>query len=471
MAPPVRHGGPDTIPAAALLLRAYQQQGDTCMDLNTLTASVAAALIRDREISAEDLTRACLARIAARDAEVKAWVAMDPDRAIAIARECDKQTAIGAAVGPLHGLPFGVKDMIDTADLPTQNNSPSWKGHRPGLDANCVRVVKGAGAYVLGKLDTVEFAGGGRKALTRNPFDLSRTPGGSSSGPGAAVADGQVPLAFGTQTAGSLIRPASYNGIYALKPTQYTVSWSGCRQLSPTLDTLGWYGRSPEDLILVARAFRLRGVEAMPTVTPGTLKIGLCVTHNLDKTSPDARATLEKAGKLLAGAGCTVYDLTLPPPFAELNRAQKVILHGEAREQFLPEYLDRFETMHQDFRDRVENREGVEPGQLLAMLNLAARCRETFDGLFGPDLDAVLTFAAPGEAPLGLHTTGDPVMNSMWTVLHAPCVAIPVDKGSNGLPIGIQLVGPRFGDARLLAIAAALAPHLDPTLGRGTLPG
>lgn len=441
------------------------------MELHRLTASVAAGLIRDRQISAEDLTRACLARIAARDADVKAWVAIDPDRAIAIARESDKQQAIGAPMGPLHGLPFGVKDMIDTADLPTQNNSPGWVGHRPGLDANCVRVIKGAGAYVLGKLDTVEFAGGGRKALTRNPFDLARTPGGSSSGPGAAVADGQAPLAFGTQTAGSLIRPASFNGIYALKPTQYAVSWSGCRQLSPTLDTLGWYGRSVEDLVIVAKAFRLRGIEAMPTVAPGALKIGLCVTHNIDKAAPEARATLQKAAELIAAAGCAVHELELPAPFAELNRAQRVILLGEAREQFLPEYLDRLPTMHQDFRDRVENREGVDAGQLVAMLNLAARCRESFDGLFGPDLDAVLTFSAPGEAPVGLDTTGDPVMNSMWTVLHAPCVAIPVDKGPNGLPVGIQLVGPRFGDPRLLSIAAALAPVLDAGLGSGALPG
>lgn len=440
------------------------------MDLYRLTASTAATLIRDREISAEELARACLARIAARDATVKAWVALDPDRAIAIARECDKQQAAGAATGPLHGLPFGVKDMIDTADLPTQNNSPGWVGNRPSVDAHCVRVIRAAGAYVIGKTDTVEFAAGGRKALTRNPFDPSRTPGGSSSGSGAAVGDGQAPLAFGTQTGGSLIRPAAFNGVYAIKPTQYTVSWSGARQFSPTLDTIGWYGRSPDDLVLVARAFRLHGIDGLPVVRPDALTIGVCPTHNLAKASPEAKAALERAARLLGDAGCAVRDLTLPEPFADLNRAQHMIMTGEGRAQFLPDYLDRFDTLHQDFRDKVENKEGIEPEHLLAMLNLAARCRESFDGLFGDDLDAVMTFSAPGEAPLGLHTTGDHVMNAMWTTLHAPCVAVPVERGPNGLPVGVQLVGPRYGDARLLAIAQALAPVLDSALSKGILP-
>ena len=184
--------------------------------------------------------RSCLARIAARDADVKAWLWLDPDHVIRRARELDKLPA----KRPLHGLPFGVKDVIDTTDYPTTQNSPIYDGARIGRDAACVAVVRGAGALILGKTDTVEFASGGRKAVTRNPYNFAHTPGGSSSGSGAAVGDFQVPLAFGTQTGGSHIRPASFNGIYGIKPTWNRLSREGVRMSSITLDTVGWYGRS-----------------------------------------------------------------------------------------------------------------------------------------------------------------------------------------------------------------------------------
>src|SRR5215510_13126774 len=215
-----------------------------------LTASEAAALIAARKLSCEELTRSCLARIAARDATVRAWLHLDPDLAIRNARERDKLPAKGG----LHGLPFGVKDVIDTVDMPTTQNSPIYPGAMIGRDAACVAVVRHSGALILGKTDTVEFASGGRKALTRNPFNPAHTPGGSSSGSGAAVGDFHVPLAFGTQTAGSHIRPASFNGIYGIKPSWQLVSREGLRMASITLDTVGWYGRSIDDLILVGTA-------------------------------------------------------------------------------------------------------------------------------------------------------------------------------------------------------------------------
>ncbi len=434
------------------------------MEAYELCASDAAALMSAGELSAEDLARSCLSRIAERDPAVKAWIHVDPDAVIRKAREADKIRVARGPAGPLHGLPFGVKDMIDTADMPTTNNSPAHFGNQPSHDAHCVAIVKGNGGFVLGKTDTVEFAAGGRKALTHHPMMPGHTPGGSSSGSGAAVGDMQVPLAFGTQTGGSLIRPAAFNGIYALKPTHGLVSWSGARQYSLSLDTIGWYGRCAEDLSLVGEAFRLPGIEEKSAVAVEGLKIGIARTHNWEKAEPSGRQALERAAGRLADAGASVFDVDLPEPFAGLNEAQHTIMWSEGRVHFLAEYLTHYEDLHQDFRDRVENAGNITPGQYLAALDLAARCRQMHDDLYGADLDVLVTPSAPGEAPAGLDTTGDWVMNAMWTVLHAPCIAIPGSTGPLGLPVGVQIVGPRCSDARLLAVAEAIAPVLDETL-------
>lgn len=430
-----------------------------------LTAAEAASLIAARKLGVEELTRACLARVAERDEAVKAWAFLCPDLAIRKAKELDKVLIHAGPKGPLHGLPFGVKDMIDTGDMPTTNNSPIYATNQPALDAQVVRIMAANGAFAFGKTDTVEFAAGGRKALTRHPMDPARTPGGSSSGSGAAVGDRQVPLALGTQTGGSHIRPASFNGIYALKPTHGVVPVPGIRHFSPTLDTLGWYGRSPDDLILVARAFRLWHIEALPEIRVEGLKVGFTRTHNWDVAQPETQAAVERAAKLLAEAGATVFDLDLPSPFETLNAAQKVVMQGEGRVQFLPDYLQHYELLHQDFRNHVENTHQHTPEKLLAALDTAAACRPVFDAMFGPDLDVVLTPSSVGEAPHGpSETTGDAVMNAMWTLLHVPCVNIPGATGPNGLPVGVTLTGPRLGDARLLAIAKAVGPVLDPDL-------
>lgn len=431
------------------------------MEAHDLSASAAAALMAAGELSAEELTRSCLRRIEARDPVVKAWIHVDPDAAIRKAREADKIRLSKGARGPLHGLPFGVKDMIDTADLPTTNNSPAHAFDRPSHDAHCVQVAKGNGGFVLGKTDTVEFAAGGRKALTHHPMKPGHTPGGSSSGSAAAVADRQVPLAFGTQTAGSLIRPASFNGVYALKPTHGLVAWSGSRHYAPSLDTIGWYGRAVEDLSLVAKAFRLCDLDGNHLVPVDKLRIGIARTHNWKHAEPSGKDALERAARRLAEAGASVIDVELPEPFSRLNEAQHTILSGEGRVQFLAEYLTHYHELHPDFRDTVENVANATPERYLEAVNLAARCREIHDGLYGAGLDALLTLAAPGEAPEGLHTTGDWVMNAMWTVLHAPCVAIPGELGAGGLPVGVQLVGPRCGDAGLLKVATVVAPILD----------
>ncbi len=430
------------------------------MEPHDLTAAAAAAKLQDGTLTAEALTRSCLERIAAEEPRVRAFVFLDPALAIAQAREADKAYARGA----LHGLPIGIKDMIHTADMPTTHNSPIYQGHAARLDAACVAVSRGEGAVILGKTDTLEFAAGGRRARTSNPHDETRTPGGSSSGSAAAVAARMVPLAYGTQTGGSTIRPASFCGVHAMKPTHGVVSTEGVKRYSHTLDTIGWYGRCPADLALPARAFRLWGMEAPPAPKPlKDLRIGLCEGPYWDRAEPAAQEALHLAGRRLQAAGAIVEPLLLPAPFEGLDQAQRSIMWSEGRGAFLAEYLLHHAKLHQEFRERVENGLQLTPAAIVAAHDLAADCRRRFDALF-PGIDAVLTCSAPGEAPVGLHNNGDPVFNALWTLLHAPCIAIPCHTGPNGMPVGVQIVGPRYGDAALLAVAEAVAPVVDPGL-------
>jgi Asp-tRNA(Asn)/Glu-tRNA(Gln) amidotransferase A subunit family amidase len=430
-----------------------------------MTGAEAAALLRSRQLSCEELARSCLARIAARDAQVKAWLWLDPDHVIRRARELDKL----GPTGPLHGLPFGVKDVIDTADYPTTQNSSIYDQTRIGRDAACVAVVRGHGALILGKTDTVEFASGGRKALTRNPYNPAHTPGGSSSGSGAAVGDFQVPFAFGTQTGGSHIRPASFNGIYGMKPSWGIVSREGVRMSSMTLDTVGWYGRSVADLILVGTAFRIP--EDPLAVAVKGLRVGLCRSPVWNMIEAGGRIALETAAKRLTEAGAIVTDLELPEPFTRLHDAHTAIVNSEGGSSFLPEYVNAFDRLAPDLKAKVENVLQITPDRLLAAYAVADACRPMLDAMFGVAFDVILTPSAPGEAPVGLHTTGDAVFNRMWTLLHAPNVGIPVCRGPANLPVGVTLVGRRLADARLLAIAKAVAPVIDadPRAGLRTL--
>lgn len=420
-----------------------------------MTAAEVSALLAAKKLSCEELLRSCLKRIEARDADVKAWLWLDPDHAIRRARELDKLER----KSPLHGIPWGVKDVIDTVDYPTTQNSPIYDGTRVGRDAAPVAVVRGHGALILGKTDTVEFASFGRKAVSRNPYNFAHTPGGSSSGSGAAVGDFQVHYAFGTQTGGSHIRPASFNGIYGFKPSWNRVSREGLRMSSTTLDTIGWYGRSVADLVLVADAFRIHP-DPTPVSVKG-LKVGVCRSPVWREIEPAGEQALGLAARRLEEAGAILFDLDLPDPFNGLHDAHTTISVSEGGVSFLPEYVNAPTLLAEGLRERVDNVMQITREKLLAAYTLADSCRPMMDGMFGADLDVILTPSSKGEAPVGLHTTGDAVFNRMWTLLHVPNVGIPVCFGPTGLPVGVTLVGPRLADAQLLSIAAACAPVID----------
>ena len=423
-----------------------------------LTAAEAARQIAEGQLTSEALVRSCLERIALRDPEVRAWThVLDPGQAIAAARERDKEPPRG----PLHGLPVGVKDVIDTADLPTSHNSPIYAGHQPARDAGCVSLLRSAGAIILGKTDTVEFAAGGRHPLTRNPLALDRTPGGSSSGSGAAVADFMVPLALGTQTGGSTIRPAAYCGIYAMKPTHDVVSAEGIKVYARTLDTVGWYGRSAADLALVADAYDLLDGQPLSLRPAEELCVVVCRPPHSERARPGTLAALDRAAEQLAGAGVRIERRDTPPEFDRLNDAKETIMRGEARATFLPEYRAHYPLLHEGLRGHVENLTGITRLRLKEALDFAAVCRVSFEAAFA-DCDAVLTISARGEADEGHADLGDPIFISLWTTLHLPAINLPGMVGPSHLPVGLQLVGRRYMDADLLAVAAAIAPHIDP---------
>jgi Asp-tRNA(Asn)/Glu-tRNA(Gln) amidotransferase A subunit family amidase len=421
-----------------------------------LTASQAARAIASGSLSSEELVRSCLDRISSREPQVRAFAHVAAERALKAARDADTALlATGTPIGPLHGVPFAVKDVIDSGDMPTQYNSRIYRDFQPAQDAACVSILRSAGAILLGKTETIEFAAHGRLPGTRNPVDLARTPGGSSSGSGAAVADGMVPLALGTQTGGSLIRPASYTGVFAMKPTFGTVSTEGAKTFAPSLDTIGWYARSLEDLQLVAEIFELW--DQPPAAIERPLTLGLVRTPYWDRASADARDAIAAAVARLEGAGHTVRSVELGSAFADIDALKGTIMLGEGRVSFLNLWLSIPEKLSPGIVRRMARGSNR---NLCAALDRAAALRLAFDAIASP-YDAMLAPAATGVAPLGIAYSGDPIFNSLWTLLNLPCLSLPVLDGEHGLPIGLQMVGPRYADAALLAAARVVLSVLS----------
>ncbi|CAN1495445.1 GatA Asp-tRNAAsn/Glu-tRNAGln amidotransferase A subunit and related amidases [Burkholderiaceae bacterium] len=424
-----------------------------------LSACEAAHQLAQRTLRAEDLVRDCLERIDAREPEVQAWTHVARDAALVRAKALDQ----GAHQGLLHGLPIGVKDLIATADMPTSYGSPIYAGHQPANDASCVALARAAGAVVLGKTVTTEFATF-QPNQTRNPHNLAHTPGGSSSGSAAAVADGMVPLALGTQTAGSLTRPAAYCGVVAFKPSFGGINRAGAKPLSDTLDTVGTLARNVPDAALFAAALSGRSswlVRPMAEHLSRPLRVGICHTYEWGQALPETHAALQQAAASLSAAhGMTVQDVHLPVSYQQLVQAQTYIQLAEQAQCLSYERLQHFASLSPRLQGILQAGVDVTIEQYDQAQALVALCRAQLADVF-QDVDVLLAPSAPGAAPLGLDNTGDPVFCRIWTVLQTPTVNIPAGLAPNGMPVGLQVVGKVGADGLTLASAHALHQHLS----------
>jgi Asp-tRNA(Asn)/Glu-tRNA(Gln) amidotransferase A subunit family amidase len=426
-------------------------------ELNELGAREAARRLAAREITAEQLARACLARIEAREATVGAWIHLDPDLVLKQAKALDA----GPVRGPLHGLPIGVKDIIDTVDMPTAYGSTAYAGNRPAADAAGVALAREAGALILGKTVSTEFAWfhPGKTANPRVPANApAHTPGGSSSGSAAAVADWMVPLAFGTQTAGSIVRPGSYCGVVGYKPTWGMLPRMGVKMLAESLDTLGVMARSPGDAGLLVGALSGRNLLREPLERAP--RIALCRTHEWPAAQPETAAAMEHAAKAASRAGAQVKELALPKEFAGLLQAQIDLMNYESYRSLSSDRLHRYAGLSDTLKKLLDTAGKVTATRYDEARALTTACRAMLVNVFG-DADAILAPCAPGEAPQGLAATGDPIFCRVWTLLGVPAMSVPCTQGPNGLPVGVQVIG-RFGDdARALAVAEWLQERLQ----------
>ena len=438
-------------------------------DLHSLSASEAGRAIAEGKITSVELVRACLAHIEKVEPEVQAWTFLDPEFALAQAREADAFRLSGAAVAALHGIPVGLKDIIDTADMPTENGSVLHAGRTPSRDAAVVSKLRGAGAVIMGKTVTTEFATR-HPGKTRNPHNAGHTPGGSSSGSAAAVAAGMVPLALGSQTGGSVIRPASYCGVFAIKPTHGLIPRTGMFQLSRSLDHVGIFARHLEDLALGLE--QVAGYDegdpdsnprprvpyrAIAAAEPPLEPVFAFVkTPRWSQVASDAQ---EAFGELVEALGDRVEEVDLFE--GEAIEWARVITDAEVAVNLDREWTHGRDRLSPALRGRIERgREVLARDYLQARAQVPALI-SGYTELFEQRYDAILTPAAPGTAPKGLESTGDPMFNAVWTLCGMPAVTLPLMRGANGLPLGVQLVGPRHGDGRLLRTARWLVERLS----------
>ncbi|KAH7034606.1 amidase [Microdochium trichocladiopsis] len=427
------------------------------MEPYRLTASEVLSKVKGGSLTVEAYAQSLLSRIQERDATVKAWAYLDPEQVLAQAKQLDQIPP--EKRGPLHGVSVAVKDVIHTKDMPTQYNSAIYEGFAAGVDAGCIQILRNAGALLLGKTTTTEFAATTVGPKTCNPHDPSRTPGGSSSGSGAAVGDFQAAVGLGTQTGGSTIRPGSFNGIYAMKPTWNSITREGLKIYSLLFDTLGLYARSVEDLDLLANVFAVADDESPDNNSPSFevkgAKFAMLKTMVWSNAGPGTIAAMEKAAGLLRQHGAEVEEIELPPNFDEAPQWHRTVLHSEGRVSFLPDYqtdkdkLDGFLTGHVDNEHKITRR------QQLAAWDGLATLRPKIDEIAGR-YAAIVTPSVPDEAPLGQKSTGSACFNSIWTAFHTPVVNVPGFQGEHGMPIGLSLVGPRYEDRRLLRVAKAV---------------
>ncbi len=423
--------------------------------------------MRAGRVTSVELVESCLGRIRETEPRVEAWIYLDPEYALAQAKAVDEWRQSGRTVGGLHGVPVGLKDIIDTGDMPTENGSVLHAGRTPARDGAVVERLRAAGAVIMGKTVTTEFAT--RTAgKTRNPHNPGHTPGGSSSGSAAAVAAGMVPLSLGSQTGGSTIRPGSYCGVYALKPTHGLVSRHGMFQLSRSLDHVGLFARTVEDLALLLEEVagyderdpdtHLRGRRPYRTVAmeepPIEPRFGFFRSGRWSRVAEDAQAAL---GELVEHLGGRVEEFELSAGADELAEWHRVIMDAELAVNLAREWETGRDRLSAPLRARIEHGHAVRAPEYLAAKAAAGPLMATFTELFEQRYDAILTPAVDGTATAGLESTGEPTFCTLWTMLGLPAVSLPLLQGANGLPLGVQLVGPRHGDGRLLRTARWLA--------------
>lgn len=434
-------------------------------------ASEASRLMQEGLLSAEELVESCLERIREAEPVVRAWTFLDEGHALAQARAADERRRSGEGAGPLNGLPIAVKDIIDTCDMPTENGTVLHAGRAPRADAKVVSMLRAAGAVVLGKTVTTEcayYAPG----KTRNPWNPEHTPGGSSSGSAAAVAAQMAPLALGSQTNGSVIRPAAFCGVYGFKPSHGLVPRTGVLPLSRTLDQLGFFARSLQDLALLAECqvgydagdpdtrpraappFRAVLAEA-PPVEP---LLAVVKTPHWERATPEAREAFAELVEALDGCA---EQVDLLPSASEGWAFHKTIMEADMAASFEREWREGRDKLSPQLRGLIERGREIRVVDYQRALRGRDRIVEGFEEMFLERYDAILTLAAPGSAPKGLDATGDPVFCSLWTLCGMPAVSLPLLQDSAGLPIGVQLVGRRNFDARLLRTARWLGERLE----------
>lgn len=416
--------------------------------IHTFTASEIVEQIQAQNLTAETVVRACLEHIAAREPEVEAWQHLDPTLAIQQAKALDK----GPARGPMHGVPVGVKDIIDTADMPTAYGTPIHAGHRPHKDAACIALTRRAGGLIIGKTVSTEFANR-YPGKTRHPMDPKRTPGGSSSGSAAAIADQMVPLALGTQTSGSTIRPAAYNGCFGYRPTWGDFRMTGVMEAAGSLDTLGLMARSVQDISLYRHVLIGQSTRVSTLKPHAPLRVGVCQTPFWDQADDATKAAIEATAKAMSKAGAKVTGLDLPHGFDSIDLTHQHVSSFEFVRNRAWEINHHFDEISQTLREnRLAHGESCSFAQYQEARQQCEQRRLKLEEIF-KDYDVLLTPSAPGEAPIGLNATGSHAFSSIWTVCHTPSITLPLFHGENNLPIGVQLVTKRDTDDDLFAFA------------------
>jgi Asp-tRNA(Asn)/Glu-tRNA(Gln) amidotransferase A subunit family amidase len=439
------------------------------MTLIELSAAEAVRKICGGEVTSEQLVQACLDRIEHADGEIEAWTHLKPDYALDQARMLDNQRQAGGPTGPLHGIPVAIKDIFDTECLPTENGTVLDAGRQPMTDCRVVSLLEEAGAVMMGKTVTTELAVFG-PGKTKNPHNPAHTPGGSSSGSAAAVASYMVPLAIGSQTNGSTIRPASFCGVVGFKPSHGLIPRTGALALSRFLDTVGVFARSVEDAAMIAEvltAHDLGDKDTRPRPRPALAEtaieeppmpplLAFAKTAVWDQAETDTQGAFGELKEIL-GDRCD--DLDLPEPFGDAIAQHRIIMNADLAKN-LDGYYDHGKDKLTDIlRGMIEDGQNVTAVDYNKAVDGRDFLNAGLDGVFDR-YDAIITPAATGEAPAGLDSTGSPLFNALWTYCGVPAISLPLMQGSSGLPIGVQMIGRRGDDARLLRTANWLSRSL-----------